>query len=105
MTATAPAGTYYVRVRADNACGSGPRSNEAVVSVNSGTAPPSADWLPLINEWRARAGVSPVSEARLEHWCIPAQQVRRSHRSRLSIHRAVANEPLLRSGRERRRQQ
>ena len=42
----APQGTYYVRVRARNACGIGAASNEAVVAVAAPTALPPPD-LPL----------------------------------------------------------
>jgi hypothetical protein len=33
LAAPAPAGTYFVRVRAVNACGTGPASAETVVAV------------------------------------------------------------------------
>jgi hypothetical protein len=42
FTASAGAGTYYVRVSASNADGSSPDSNEVVVVISSGCAPPSA---------------------------------------------------------------
>ena len=39
LTAAAPPGTYYVRVRARNACGTGPASNEIVVVVAGCSVP------------------------------------------------------------------
>jgi predicted phage tail protein len=39
FTATAPAGTYYVRVRASNECGTSAASNEVTVVVAAPTAP------------------------------------------------------------------
>ena len=33
LHATAPPGVYYVRVRGQNACGTGPPSNEIVVKI------------------------------------------------------------------------
>jgi hypothetical protein len=42
FAATAPAGRYYVRVRAAAACGAGPASNEVVLDVPSGCAVPTA---------------------------------------------------------------
>ena len=42
FAATAPAGRYYVRVRAAAACGTGPASNEVVLDVPSGCAVPTA---------------------------------------------------------------
>jgi hypothetical protein len=42
FSATAPAGRFYVRVRAANACGSGPASNEVVLDVPSGCGVPTA---------------------------------------------------------------
>jgi hypothetical protein len=59
LTATAPNGTYHVRVRALSGCGAGPASNEIVVSVFTG---PASDWLVRINIWRQRAGVATVVE-------------------------------------------
>jgi hypothetical protein len=41
FTAAAPAGIYYVRVRARNACGVGPASNEAMVAIAPPTPLPS----------------------------------------------------------------
>ena len=42
FAATAPAGRYYVRVRAGSACGMGPASNEVVLDVPSGCGVPTA---------------------------------------------------------------
>lgn len=44
LVTAAPIGTYYVRVRAANSCGSGPASNEVVVTV-VGATPPGAPTL------------------------------------------------------------
>jgi Fibronectin type III domain/Uncharacterized protein conserved in bacteria (DUF2135) len=48
LGATAPNGTYYVRLRGRNACGAGAASNEVIVSVPGGGTPPTADtpWAP-----------------------------------------------------------
>jgi hypothetical protein len=40
FSTAAPAGTYYVRVRARNACGTGPASNEVIVAVAAPTPIP-----------------------------------------------------------------
>jgi hypothetical protein len=50
-----PPGTSYLRVRARNACGMGPATNEVAVHSPS-------NWLPLINAWRGRAGVAALVE-------------------------------------------
>lgn len=57
---TAPNGTYYVRVRAKNGCGVGPRSNEIVVRVGPLERPgaptlltPSVDGALVTLTWRA----------------------------------------------------
>ena len=42
FSAMAPAGRYYVRVRAGSACGMGPASNEIVLDVPSGCGMPTA---------------------------------------------------------------
>ena len=42
FAAVAPAGRYYVRVRAGSSCGIGPASNEVVVDVPSGCGAPTA---------------------------------------------------------------
>ena len=42
FAATAPAGRYYVRVRAGSVCGTGPASNEIVLDVPSGCGVPTA---------------------------------------------------------------
>ena len=42
FSATAPAGRFYVRVRAGSACGMSPASNEVVLDVPSGCAVPTA---------------------------------------------------------------
>ena len=42
LTASAPPGTYYVRVRGSNACGTGAASNETVVVVGGGCPTPTA---------------------------------------------------------------
>jgi hypothetical protein len=39
LTSSAPAGTYYLRVRARNACGTTPASNEVVIGVGVPAAP------------------------------------------------------------------
>lgn len=61
FSANAPNGTYYVRVRAVSACGASPASNEVVLNV-SAIPPPTANWLSLMNTWRARGGVTAVVE-------------------------------------------
>jgi hypothetical protein len=40
VSASAPPGAYFVRVGAENACGSGPNSNEISLTVAGPTAPP-----------------------------------------------------------------
>ncbi len=62
LTASAPNGTYYVRVRGANACGSGAASSDIAVTVGGSAPPPQADWLTQVNLWRARAGVPAVGE-------------------------------------------
>jgi hypothetical protein len=54
-----PNGTYYVRVRASNAQGTSAPSAEVILTVGPPTA---SSLVPLINAWRARAGVAPVVE-------------------------------------------
>jgi uncharacterized protein YkwD len=63
LTATAPDGTYYIRVRAVNACGTqGPGSSEVIAAVGVTQPPPELDWLTQVNDWRARTGVGPLTE-------------------------------------------
>ena len=57
--ANVPNGTYYVRVSASNALGTGAPSAEVTLTVGPPTA---SSLVPLINAWRARAGVAPVVE-------------------------------------------
>jgi hypothetical protein len=45
LSATAPPGVYYVRVRARNATGLGPASAEVVVNVSGGSSTPAGPWL------------------------------------------------------------
>ena len=52
FSATAPNGTYYIRVRARTSCGTSGPSNEVVIVVGSTPSPPS----PVTGRWR---GVSP----------------------------------------------
>jgi hypothetical protein len=46
LSATAPPGIYYVRVRGRNAAGLGPASAEVVINVSGGALPPSDPWMP-----------------------------------------------------------
>lgn len=68
LTATAPNGTFYLRVRAVNACGSSPPSIEVTLVVGAGggggggSVPTGGDWLTQVNAWRARGGLPPVTE-------------------------------------------
>jgi uncharacterized protein YkwD len=54
-----PNGTYHVRVTASNAQGTSASSAEVTLTVGPPTA---GSLVPLINAWRARAGVAPVVE-------------------------------------------
>jgi uncharacterized protein YkwD len=63
MTANAADGTYYIRVRAVNACNTqGAASSEVVARVGVSQPPPELDWLTQVNDWRARTGLGPVTE-------------------------------------------
>ena len=51
LTAIAPNGTYFVRVRGRNSCGAGPASNEVIVTVPSGApqpVPPITNLVPQV---------------------------------------------------------
>jgi hypothetical protein len=60
--ASAPPGTYFVRVRATNGCGQSPPSNEVVVVVGGGSAIPpggGGDAVPAGRQWRPCAEAVP----------------------------------------------
>jgi hypothetical protein len=46
LSATAPPGIYYVRVRGRNPAGIGPASPEIVIDLSGGVTPPSGPWRP-----------------------------------------------------------
>ena len=49
LTAVAPNGTDFVRVRGRSSCGTGPVSNEVIVTVPSGTGTPPQPSPPITN--------------------------------------------------------
>jgi VHL beta domain len=63
FSASAPPGTYFVRMRATNGCGQSPPSNEVVVVIGGGAPPPAPGVPPAGAQWRpcAEAAASIVS--------------------------------------------
>lgn len=78
IVGTAPPGTYYVRVRGQNACGTGPASPDRTVLVGGGCAPPAPAGALTSNvsgntvtvQWPAMAGATAY---RIEAGSAPGQ--------------------------------
>jgi hypothetical protein len=60
LSATAPPGIYYVRVRARNPAGLGPASPEVVIHVSGGAPAPGGPWAPCSTAVRSIVSLVPV---------------------------------------------